>query len=137
MNCDALRDLVTLVQFKNMKKILRGTLLKVTLYHGCFSRILNCANGTKWRKASQLKMLRILFGEKSRSNIPSKNCFFWKHWNFFEELSFKEFSCRKWPLLRFEIFRILIFPEVFEKLSSFNTMVIFQSSHSWKFWKYR
>ena len=27
------------------------TLLKVTLFHGCFSRFLDCTNGTKSRKA--------------------------------------------------------------------------------------
>ena len=31
-----------------------ATLLKVTLLHGCFSRFLNCTNGTKSRKASQI-----------------------------------------------------------------------------------
>ena len=31
-----------------------ATLLKVRLFHGCFSRFLNCTNGTKSRKASQL-----------------------------------------------------------------------------------
>ena len=30
------------------------TLLKVTLIHGCFSRFLNCHNGTKLRKASHI-----------------------------------------------------------------------------------
>ena len=42
--CDALRDLVPFVLFKNMKNIHGGvlllvklTLLKVTLLHGCFS----------------------------------------------------------------------------------------------------
>ena len=29
------------------------TLLKVTLLHGCFSRFLNCTNGTTSRKTSQ------------------------------------------------------------------------------------
>ena len=38
------------------------TLLKVTLHHGCFSRFLNCTNGTKSRNAS-----RMVFG-----NIPRK-----------------------------------------------------------------
>ena len=37
--CDALRD---------------ATLLKVTFFHGGFSRFLNCANGTNSRKASQI-----------------------------------------------------------------------------------
>ena len=31
-----------------------ATLLKVTLFHGCFSRFLNCANDTKSRKASHM-----------------------------------------------------------------------------------
>ena len=34
-------------------------LLKVTLLHGCFSRFLNCTNGTKSRKASHI-MFQIL-----------------------------------------------------------------------------
>ena len=33
---------------------LQATLLKVTLLHGCISRFLNCANGTKWRNASHM-----------------------------------------------------------------------------------
>ena len=28
--------------------------LKITLLHGCFSRFLNCTNGTKSRKASHI-----------------------------------------------------------------------------------
>ena len=32
-----------------------ATLLKVTLLHGCFSRFLNCANGTKSRKTSHIE----------------------------------------------------------------------------------
>ena len=31
-----------------------ATLLKVTLLHGCFSRFLNCTNGTKSRSASHI-----------------------------------------------------------------------------------
>ena len=30
------------------------TLQKVTLLHGCFTRFLNCTNGTKSRKAPQI-----------------------------------------------------------------------------------
>ena len=32
-----------------------ATLLKITLLHGCFSRFLNCTNGTKSYKASYLE----------------------------------------------------------------------------------
>ena len=54
-----------LYNLKNMKKTHGGvlllvkpaTLLKVTLLHGCFSRFLNCANGTKSRKASHIYIL--------------------------------------------------------------------------------
>ena len=41
--------------FKTIMILLKpATLLKVTLLHGCFSRFLNCTNGTKSRKASQI-----------------------------------------------------------------------------------
>ena len=41
---------------ENVKNIPGGVLLllKVTLLHGCFSRFLNCTNGTKLRKASDM-----------------------------------------------------------------------------------
>ena len=57
-----------LCNFKNVKNTHGGVLLliklqastcnfiKVTLLHGCFSRILNCANGTKSRKASHIRV---------------------------------------------------------------------------------
>ena len=32
---------------------------QITLLHGCFSRFLNCANGTKWCKASHLISLLV------------------------------------------------------------------------------
>ena len=56
---DALRDLAQLIQLKkNVKKTRGGVLffLKVTLFHGCFSRFLDYKNGTKSRKASQIFM---------------------------------------------------------------------------------
>ena len=60
--CDALCDLVPFVQFKKREKHPWGTVTfskvagfsKVTIHHGCFSRFLNCTNGTKLRKASHL-----------------------------------------------------------------------------------
>ena len=58
--CDALHDFVPFAQFKKREKHpwrsvtfskFAGqkplTLLKVTLLNGCFSRFLNCSNGTK------------------------------------------------------------------------------------------
>ena len=47
--CDALRDLVPKP----------ATLLKLTLLHGCFSRLLNCAYSTKSCNASQMFANRI------------------------------------------------------------------------------
>ena len=55
-----MRGLIPLVQFKKREKhpwtsatfSKVATLLKVTLFHGCLSRFLNCTNGTKSRKAS-------------------------------------------------------------------------------------
>ena len=58
MRCGALRDLVPLVQFTKCEKhswrsvnFVPATLLKLTLHHGCYSRFLNCAHGTKSRNA--------------------------------------------------------------------------------------
>ena len=48
--CDVLLNLVPFVQFKKHKKNTHGgvlfSVLKVTLLRGCFSRFLNCTNGT-------------------------------------------------------------------------------------------
>ena len=46
---------------KNVKTTHRGVLLKVlkvALLDGCFSRFLNCANGTKLRKPSQMDVFK-------------------------------------------------------------------------------
>ena len=47
---------------KNVKNIRGGvwpvTLLEVTLLHGYFPRFLNCTNGIKSRKTSQMKILK-------------------------------------------------------------------------------
>ena len=40
------------VTFSKVAVFYLATLLKVTLIHGCFSRFLNCANGTKSCKMS-------------------------------------------------------------------------------------
>ena len=70
---DVLRDLVPFVQFKKHEKqpLMRATfskvadfslkvfslfLLKVKLFHGCFSRLLNCTNSTKSRNAPHICM---------------------------------------------------------------------------------
>ena len=52
--CDALYDLVPFVQFKKREKHpwKSVTFNKVAFFHGCFSRFLNCANGTKSRNTS-------------------------------------------------------------------------------------
>ena len=54
-----------LYNVKNLKNTHEGvlqpaTLLKLTLLHGCFSRFLNCTNGTKSRNASHMKLKLIL-----------------------------------------------------------------------------
>ena len=51
------------LQLKNVKsgRLQPSTLLKLTLLHGCFSQILNCANGTKSRETS----LMVLSSTKS------------------------------------------------------------------------
>ena len=62
---DALRDLVTLLQFKNTNGgvllfVKLQTLLKVALLHGRFSRFLNCTNDTKSREASHMIEILVL-----------------------------------------------------------------------------
>ena len=67
---DTLRDLVPFAQFKNVKNT-HGAVL--TLLHECFSRFLNCKNGTKSRKISHIVddllyviywILRLTFTDK-------------------------------------------------------------------------
>ena len=50
--CDDLHNLVPFIQFK------KCCFCKVTPLHGCFSRFLNCTNGSKSRKASQMYQRR-------------------------------------------------------------------------------
>ena len=55
-----------LYNLKNMKNthggvLLLATLLKVTLFYGCFLRFLNCTNGTKSRNASHIDMKKSVF----------------------------------------------------------------------------
>ena len=55
--CDALRDLVPFAPFKKRENTHERVLIlvqKLTLLHGCFSRFLNCKNGTKSRNASHI-----------------------------------------------------------------------------------
>ena len=57
---DVLRNLVPFVQFKKREKhqwrsvTFIATLLKVAVLRGCFSRFLNCTNGTKSGNASYI-----------------------------------------------------------------------------------
>ena len=64
--CDALRDLVPLVQFKKREKhpwrsvhFKPAILLKLTLLHGCYSLFKNCTNGTKSRSAPQISQRNV------------------------------------------------------------------------------
>ena len=45
---------------KNLKNthggMLQSVKLKVTLFHGCFSRFLNCTNGTKSQKVPHIEI---------------------------------------------------------------------------------
>ena len=52
-----------LYNVKNVKSTHRGVLLlvKVTLLRGCFSRFLNCTNGTKSRNASHMRNVITTF----------------------------------------------------------------------------
>ena len=72
MISDVLHDLVPFVQFKNVKNIHGGVLLAgcrlitcVTLLHGCFSRFLNCANGTESRNVSHAQLIAYSHSDDS------------------------------------------------------------------------
>ena len=45
------------------------TLLKVTLFHGCFSRFLNCTNGTKLRNASHIAGFITIINKSNTNTI--------------------------------------------------------------------
>ena len=62
--CDASRDLAPFLQFKKHEthpwrsvtfSKVTGFSLKVTFLHGCFSRFLDCTNGTKSRNAPHIQ----------------------------------------------------------------------------------
>ena len=53
MCCFARSGTIFTIQ-KTLKPV---TLLEITLLHGCFSRFLNCKNGTKLRNASHISEL--------------------------------------------------------------------------------
>ena len=82
--CGALRDLVPLVQLKNVKNTHGGvlilvfrlqpaTLLKLTLLHGCFSHFLSCTNGTKSRNAPHVKFL-VCDNQSSSKSLVNAIC---------------------------------------------------------------
>ena len=79
--CDALRDLVPFVQFKKREKhpwrsvTFSTTLLRVTLLHGCFSRFLNCKNGTKSRKTSTFLRQNRKTGKVRKQSFTSRTIF--------------------------------------------------------------
>ena len=69
---DALCDLVSFVQFKNVKNnhgevLFLLKLLQVTHLHGCFLSFLNCTNGNKSCRASEQlnKVLKQMKSQKS------------------------------------------------------------------------
>ena len=66
--CGAFCVFVPFAQFKKREKHLwrNVTVSKVTLLHGCFLPFLNCANGTKLRKAPFIYLFYFLF----LANVP-------------------------------------------------------------------
>ena len=77
-----MRNFVPFVQFKKREKHTCGSdslskiacVLKETQLHGCFSRFLNCVDGTKPGKASQMYYMRILLCSFSlKTVIPLVN----------------------------------------------------------------
>ena len=61
MRCAIWYHLYNLNNVKNTHGGVLILILKLTLFHGCFSRFLNRTNRTKSRNASHMKNLRELF----------------------------------------------------------------------------
>ena len=82
--CDALRDLVPFAQFKNREKHpwRSVNLLKLTFLHGCFSRFLNCTNGTKSRNTPHISLMMELCE------------FYFEQFNVDKKVSFQISFCR-------------------------------------------
>ena len=122
-NYGALRDFVPFVQFKKREKhpwrsvtfscrLTPATLLKVTHLHGCFSRFLNCTNGSRSRKAPQLLTTPItqLCNLSISSGIFPDACKTAKLKPFFEK------SNRTYPKNYHPISLLPLIPKILEKV---------------------
>ena len=108
----------------NLKKVKNtllkpSTLLKLTLIHGCFSRFLNCTNGTKSRNAPQLR--DIVMSEIPLEHIPPKIVLPWTFSNnsvtisIFKRFLFKQnktyIECFVWNAIN----EYMVFTKVWKK----------------------
>ena len=50
-------------QFRNLEKLKPATFLKLSLLHECFSRFLNCTNGTNSRETSHMILFIVILSE--------------------------------------------------------------------------
>ena len=62
------------VTFNKVADFQPATLLKVTLLDGCFSRFLNCANGTRSRKTSQMVLHCYDLGREIQIKLRKYTC---------------------------------------------------------------
>ena len=60
MRCAIWYQLYNLKNVKNARGRVLILVLKLKLLHGCFSRFLNCTNGTKSSNATQLIVIPVL-----------------------------------------------------------------------------
>ena len=89
--CDVSLNLVPFAQFQRHKETLVGVLLlTVTHFHWCFSRFLNCTNGTKSRRASHLYDMKKCDMKKKGNQVSSDTNLFQGlgtiMWNIFRKL---------------------------------------------------
>ena len=61
------------VNFSKVAGLKPATLLKLALLHGCFSRFLNCANGTKSHNASHILMSWFIPFESTKNTKAQKD----------------------------------------------------------------
>ena len=71
--CDALCDLVPFTQSKKREKHQwRSVTFSTTVLHGCLSRFLNWANGTKSRKVSHM-LFKTPYGQRTNQFLQSES----------------------------------------------------------------
>ena len=105
-----------LCNFKNLLKFSKiTTLLKLTLLHGCFSRFLNCTNGTKSRNAPQM------WNDKRKESVKTKSDFIKNQYHDVDMVSF----FKLWTSHFQQNSELITFNGLIQLIPSFHLLLIF------------